>query len=310
MMLGVRQLSLPFLPLHVTLGVKPGRVYAMFANCAAIHDLSCYAKSSLTVVSPILEAMGVEACPVPTALLSTQTDGFPDYSFQDLTDDMKDVFAHWNRIGLSFDAVYTGFLGSSRQVSLVSDFIESQRHASHPLVLVDPVLGDGGSPYGPMEDSLIQRMRSLVALADVITPNTTETSLLLGHEWSTTDSVDSVRSRAKALATLGPRRVVITSVSLADSDERCSVAWYDQDREDFGVFSHERVPVSYPGSGDLFASLLCGQLLWGLPFPDAVRQAALWVARAVERTSALGYPYRHGVCPSAVIPDVVSRRPW
>ncbi|MDY4609454.1 MAG: pyridoxamine kinase [Sphaerochaetaceae bacterium] len=280
----------------------------MFADCAAIHDLSCYAKSSLTVVSPILEAMGVEVCPIPTALLSTQTDGFKGYLFEDLTSQMHQVIDHWQRLGLAFDAVYSGFLGSVSQVALVESFISVQRNMGSPLVLIDPVLGDAGKTYGPMNTALIARMRSLVAHADVITPNTTEAALLLGHDWQAVEHASDVYGYARSLADLGPKRVVVTSVLLDSAPDKCSVAWYDRTSDDFGVFSHARIDASYPGAGDLFASLLCGLLLWGRPFPCAVEQAALWVSLAIARTSALGYPYRHGVCPSSLIPTIAQCR--
>ena len=281
----------------------------MLANCAAIHDLSCYAKSSLTVVSPILEAMGVETCPIPTALLSTQTDGFDGYLFEDLTTQMQKVISHWERLELVFNAVYSGFLGSVRQVSQVEAFINAQRRLGDPLILVDPVLGDAGTPYGPMDEALVSEMRSLVAQADIITPNTTEAALLLGHGWNPEDSASDVYSYAKALSELGPKRVAITSVMLEGSHDKCSVAWFDREHNDFGIFSHDRIDASYPGSGDLFASLLCGLSLWGWPFPTAVEQAALWVATAITRTNILGYPNRHGICPSSLIPTIVKLRP-
>lgn len=280
----------------------------MLADCAAIHDLSCYAKSSLTVVTPILEAMGVEVCPVPTALLSTQTDGFEGYLFEDLTSQMRQVISHWHQLGLVFDSVYSGFLGSPRQVALVESFIDEQRRLGSPLVLVDPVLGDAGKTYGPMDASLIAQMRSLVARADVITPNTTEAALLLGHEWRPVDHSSEIYEHVRALSGLGPKHVVVTGVTLESSQDKCSVAWYDRDLNDFGVFSHARISPSYPGAGDLFASLLCGLLLWGQTFPSAVEQAALWVSSAITLTSALGYPARHGVCPSSLIPTIVRCR--
>lgn len=280
----------------------------MLATCAAIHDLSCYAKSSLTIVSPIMESMGIEVCPVPSALLSTQTDGFDGYLFKELTEEMRSVLEHWDRLGLVFNAIYSGFLGSPQQISTVVDFIAAQRTICKPLVLVDPVLGDNGKTYGPMDDSLISGMRSLVSQADVITPNTTEAALLLGVDWQERISESDIFSYVKDLSELGPQKVILTGVLLERSQSRCSVAWYDRAVDDFGLFSHRHVDASYPGAGDLFASLLCGLLLWGRPFPSAVEQSALWVATAIERTHSLGYPYRHGICPSLLIPTIVKHR--
>ncbi len=278
----------------------------MIPTCATIHDLSCYAKSSLTVVCPVLEAMGVEACPLPTAILSTQTDGFDGYAFTDLTATMQSVLHHWQELGICFEGVYSGFLGSPQQIDIVMQFIASQKRCGAPLVVVDPVLGDGGCTYGPMDHQLVAGMRSLVSCADVITPNTTEVSLLLGTPWEPNPSQTLLELQARALSDLGPAKVVVTSA--ACTDDLTGVAWYDRTTDAFCVHRHRRVSASYPGSGDLFASVLTGSLLGGNTFEQSVLQADAIVASAVARTHAMGYAQRHGICTSSIIGDLVKLR--
>ena len=145
---------------------------------AAIHDLSGFGRASLTVVIPILSTMGVQVCPLPTAVLSTHSK-FEDFHFIDLTGEMSDYIRHWKQLGISFDAVYSGFLGSPRQIDIVTDFIDHFSQQDQ-LVIVDPVLGDNGALYGPLNKDMVTEMQSLIKQADIITPNITEASLLLG----------------------------------------------------------------------------------------------------------------------------------
>ncbi|MEE4604208.1 MAG: pyridoxamine kinase, partial [Desulfobacteraceae bacterium] len=145
---------------------------------AAIHDLSGFGRASLTVVIPILSCMGVQVCPLPTAVLSTHTGGFEGFSFKDLTATMEDIVAHWQQLDVDFDAIYSGFLGSPQQEAIVAGFIDTFSRPDQ-LVLVDPVMGDNGKPYTTMTPEMIRGMRSLIAKADVITPNFTEAAFLL-----------------------------------------------------------------------------------------------------------------------------------
>ncbi len=273
----------------------------MLPVCAAIHDLSCYAKSSLTVVLPTLEVMGVEACPVPTALLSSQTDGFSSYTFTDTTESLFQILAAWESLGLGFDAIYTGFLGSGAQVSAIRSFIQKQRlHAKQPLVLVDPVLGDGGELYGPMQESDVDAMRILACDADVITPNVTEAALLLGVPYQAQLDEETARSWARKLSLQTQAKVAITSVNLPRGK---AIACFDEGGSFLVPYQH--LSASYPGCGDLYASLLLGFLLDKESFRTAATAAAAYTSLAIERTLARGYEHRHGVMPSLMFADLV-----
>lgn len=275
----------------------------MLPICAAIHDLSCYTKSSLTVVLPVLETMGIETCPLPTALLSTQTDGFDTYYFRDTTSELEGILDAWKELSLHYDAVYSGFLGSEHQVQLIKCFIEQQRRMGSPLVLVDPVLGDDASLYGPITKGHVEAMRSLVNVADIITPNITEAALLLDLPFHEQFEEKEALSWARKLSLLTGSLVVITSVPLSDG---FAVACH-ADNEDFLV-RYTKVDASYPGCGDLFASILLGSLLCKHTFQTAVRRAVTYTSMAIERTKRAGRERRLGVSPTLILPDLSKER--
>ncbi len=274
----------------------------MLPICAAIHDLSCYAKSSLTVVLPVLEAMGVETCPLPTALLSSQTDGFDSYYFYDTSKQMDGILEAWTNLGLTFDAIYSGFLGNKEQVETIRTFAKEQRKISKPLVLVDPVLGDDFALYGPITKEHVKAMRALVAEADVITPNTTEAALLLDIPFCEQFTEAEALKWARKLSLQTHADVAITSVPLIDG---YAVACCAKDSSFLIPYRH--FDASFPGCGDLFASLLLGYLLRKHDFQTSVTQAVEMTSLAIERTLEAGFSYRHGVSPTLIMDALVKK---
>ena len=275
----------------------------MIPTCAAFHDLCCYAKSSLSVVIPTLEVMGVEVCPLPTAILSTQTDGFDRYHFEENTESLVKILKHWDYLGLGFDAIYSGFLGSHEQVDLVLHFIEKQRAKHHTLVVIDPVLGDAGKPYAPVDEKLINEMRTLVKEADLITPNTTEAALLLQRPMQKNFTKNEILLWAKELSHSIGGSVTITSVPIGDEhavaychEDECSLAYY------------QNLAASYPGCGDLFASMMTGFLINKVPFQTAVEKSVAYSTLAIDRTLKAGYERRHGISPSLIFPSLIEER--
>lgn len=271
---------------------------------AAIHDLSGFGKSSLTVVLPILSSMGIQVCPLPTALLSTQTSGFDNYYFLDLTESMKEILSHWAALGIQFNSVYSGFLGSSDQISIVSDFIESSRKSSaddNLLVLVDPVLGDDGEAYGPIDNNMIDGMRELVKKADIITPNYTEAALLLNKPIKQSSSLGEIKEYLLELSDLGPKNVVITSTPIQGEERFSSTCFYDKNIHTFWKVNCEYLPVSYPGSGDMFASIIVGSLLGGAGFSESVVRAVEIVYKAIQETYRRNIPEREGLLIESVL---------
>ena len=262
---------------------------------AAIHDLSGFGRASLTVVIPILSSMEIQVCPLPTAVLSTHTSGFEDYCFKDLTAFMEESVSHWIKLGVSFDAVYSGFLGSSRQMDIVSGFIKSLKKPCNPFVVIDPVLGDNGVTYGPITEDMVVKMRSYVRDANLITPNITEAALLLDEPYSDSIDEDTVRSWLPRLADMGPSIVVVTSVPLDSSNNRTSVLAYDRCDERFWKFACDYIPTHYPGTGDAFASVLVGSLLKGDSLPIALDRAVSFSTLAIRASFGHKTPPREGV---------------
>lgn len=257
---------------------------------AAIHDLSCFGRCSLTIALPVLSAMGCQCCPLPTALLSAHT-GISGFTFLDTTDEMRRISAHWSQLSLHFQAIYTGFLGSAPQINLVEDFLR-RFHAPDTLLVMDPVMGDHGTPYKTCTPALCQGLLELVAQADVITPNLTEAAILLDipyHESQTADASELVR----ALSLQGQRSVVLTGYAAAPG--QVGALCYDRDTRQVEAVQTARVPQDFPGTGDLFASVLTGALTRGAPLLQAARTAVDFVGSCVARSVAEGADEAEGV---------------
>ena len=279
---------------------------------AAIHDLSCFGRCALTVVIPTLSAFGYQVVPVPTCLLSTHTGGFEDMYFEDGTQAMARISEHFDRLGLKFDAIYTGFLGNAEQIDLVKAFIE---HFSDKdtLVLVDPVMGDGGKLYSTYTKQLCDRMHELCTCADVITPNLTEACILAGKDYvDTSDMSDSelsafADSLREGLLPLCVESTVITGLHSGE-DKLCVLG--EQSGSD-GCFIHtvERVGKEYPGTGDLFASILLGYLLRGESFEVATRRASDFTSKVMRYSARFSAPERDGVALEAFLGELAQPSP-
>ncbi len=270
---------------------------------AAVHDLSGFGRTSLTLVIPILSTMGVQVCPLPTAVLSTHTGGFTDYRFKDLTEFMEECILHWNQLGIVFDAVYSGFLGSSKQMDLVADFIATRPNTDQ-LVVIDPVMGDNGATYGPITAEMVNRMREYVRLADIITPNLTEAAFLLDEPYRVDISEHEVREWMLRLSEMGPRTIIVTSVPDPASRKRTSVLAYDRADGRFWKVGCDYIPANYPGTGDAFASVVVGSILQGDSLPIALDRAVQFVSIAIRATFGHTHPAREGVLLERVLDNL------
>ena len=265
---------------------------------AAIHDLSGFGRCSLTVALPVLSAMGVQCCPLPTAFLSTHTGGFEGFTFLDMTEEMPRVARHWESLGLRFDAVYSGFLAGRRQIGIVADFIRTFR-TPETRVVVDPVMGDDGSIYQTYTPELCAGMAELTELADVITPNLTEAALLLDWDYASLFRPDGrqdparLRQAVEELSRKGTRSVVLAGVSEAPG--RTGALCYDAATGSLETIQTDFVAHPLLGTGDIFASVLTGGLVRGKSLPAAARQAAEFIRACAERTVAEDLPLREGV---------------
>ncbi|MDD2269941.1 MAG: pyridoxamine kinase, partial [Eubacteriales bacterium] len=193
---------------------------------AAIHDISCFGRCSLTVALPIISAAGIETSAIPTAVLSTHTGGFSGYTFRDLTDDIMPIVKHWKKVGIDFDAIYTGYLGSFEQIDIISDIFDIYKKRG-TFIAVDPVMGDHGKLYSLFPDNFPDGMKKLCAKADLIVPNMTEALLLLGESYKEGPySKDYIISLLKRLSEIGAKQVVLTGVYLEDG--KLGAASYDK----------------------------------------------------------------------------------
>ena len=267
---------------------------------AAMHDLSLFGRAALTVVIPILAAMGVQVCPLPTALFSTHG-GFPGYVVSDLTVPLQAILAHWRALDLRFDAIYSGFLQAVPQVELFSTFIREQVSAA-PLVLIDPVLGDHGKLYSVTDLSMVAAMRTYIRLAHVITPNLTEVALLLDIPYTPTPSPSEIKAWLRQLATLGPETVILTSAPVLDDAAQMAVVAYQHDADRFWRVTCERLPQQFPGTGDAFASVVLGSLLQGDNLPRAISRAVQFISAALQLTLASATPNREGLLLERALP--------
>ena len=259
---------------------------------AAIHDMSGFGRCSLTVAIPVLSAMGIQCCPLPTAFLSTHTGGFENFTFLDMTDEMPKVAAHWKSLGLQFRAVYSGFLGSERQIGIVEDFIRDFRRADS-VVVVDPVMGDHGAVYQTYTPAMCAGMARLAEQADVITPNLTEAALLLGVPYDALPAgADGCREIVERLSLEGRRSVVLTGASTAP--HLTGAMCFDAASGRTEAVQTRRVDREFHGTGDVFASVLTGALVHGRPLSEAAGQAVEFIRACAERTAAEALPLREG----------------
>ena len=259
---------------------------------AAIHDLSGLGRCSLTVALPVLSVMGCQCAPMPTAVLSSQTGGVTGYTFLDMTDQMAPIAAHWKAVDARFDAVYTGFLGSEQQIGLVEAFLDDFA-GKDTCVLIDPVMGDDGAAYDTYGEGLIAGMRHLAGRADIITPNFTEAAFLLGLPGDALKNGTVTPEEAvRRLSMEGRRSVVLTGYRRgANTGSLCLDAQTGQ----LAVTENPCVEVSFPGTGDLFASVLCGGLMQGRTLPESAALAENFVHDCIVRTAEQGLPRFHGV---------------
>ena len=257
---------------------------------AAIHDISGIGRCSLSVILPILSVMGVQACPVPTAILSAHTGGFGDVVFHDLSLFIEESLEHYKTLDFDFDCIYTGFLASEQQIDGCLRYFSQYKNS---FTVVDPVMGDHGKPYRTYSKNMISRMSELVRAADVVTPNLTEAEMLLGRPLTTPLTRMDAKSLLARLSEKGPKYVLVTGVPMATGD--IYNIGYDAEKGAYWYVKCNYVPVSYPGTGDMFAALLIGGLLTGDSLPIAMERSTRFLELAINTTYSYGGDSREGV---------------
>lgn len=259
----------------------------------AIHDISCIGRCSLTVALPILSAMGAETACLPTAVLSTHTGGFSGFTYRDLTEDIQPIINHWKTLNQHFDAVYTGFLGSFLQLSLVEKIFEDFK-TSDNLIIVDPVMADNGQMYKIFDRNFAKGMAKLCSHADVIVPNITEACFLIDEPYvEGVYTKEYIEGLLQKLCKLGAKSVVLTGVYF--QEDKLGAACYDGVTGKTDYYFVEKVEGYFHGTGDVFASALTGSLLLGFSLSKSMKTAVKYTVACIKRTKAASTDIRYGV---------------
>ena len=269
-----------------------------------IQDISCVGKCSLTVALPIISAMGVEAAIVPTAVLSTHT-AFKGFTFCDLTAEIQKISDHWLQQEISFDGIYTGYLGSFEQLDLMKAFFE-RFGGNGKLVFVDPCMADNGSLYPGFTKEFALAMAKLCGRADIIAPNITEACLLVDQPYPGEDYDEAyIADLIKKLAALGAKKVILKGVGYRKG--QCGVISYDSLTGEKTEYFHELIPVKFHGTGDIFASVAFGALIRGKSIAEAVRLAADFTVLSIKKTMEHEDHNWYGVDFEAAFPELLKR---
>lgn len=259
---------------------------------AMINDIAGFGRCSTTVSLPVISIMKVQVCPVPTSVLSNHL-GFPLCHFDDYTSHMRDYIKVWSELGLTFDGLYCGFLGNEEQIDIVREFVEMFRP---PLFLLDPVMGDHGRSYSSITKTHVQKMKELLPLADIITPNITEACLLTGTPWKVGEwTMQELSKLCEKLASLCLKDSVSASIvitGIRQGDFLVNFLWDD------GVYTTVASPIagaSRPGTGDIFASILAADAVRGETLLSSVQKAANFVGLCIAGSEKAGTPVQEGV---------------
>ena len=268
---------------------------------ALINDLSGLGKCSLTAAIPVISVMGIQACPLPTAVLSAQT-GFPGYVYDDYTEKMDQFTEHWKKIGMSFDGIYSGFLGNAAQIRKVQNFLD-EFHKEETLYLADTIMGDHGKAFGMFNEEFLREMQELAGRADVLTPNLTELCLLAEADYESLtahrqedDYTERIEDICQDLIWKAKRAqtIVVTGIMRSGGEKEYIGNLAVSARETCFVES-PYTGVSFSGTGDLFASVLCGSLVNGEPIRESMERAVYFLQDAIEEATQEKIPRDHGV---------------
>ena len=266
-----------------------------------IQDISCFGKCSLTVALPILSAMGIETVILPTAVLSTHT-LFKGFTCKDLSDQLTPITDHWKQEGITFDAIYTGYLGTEEEIDTVIGIINTFRN-DDTLVFVDPAMGDNGKLYPAFNEHYARKNADLCAVADIADPNITEAAFLTGLPYREQYPEEYVRELLLALADLGTKTPILTGVSLRDG--KTGAMGYDSEKKEFFNYQNDRIPAAYHGTGDVFSSVLAGAFVLGADRTDALKIAADYTALTIAETVRNPENPWYGVDFEKTVPELV-----
>ncbi len=278
--------------------VGTGRLYSViekqddhnrFRKMALINDLSGFGRCSLTVQLPIVSVLGIQGCVLPTAIFSNHT-AYDSFFYEDYTDRMEAYIAEWEKLGLEFQGICTGFLGSERQIDIVRGFMEKFKKKG-TAVIVDPVMGDDGVVYPTYSQAMCRRLEELLPFADIVTPNLTEACILSGEDYGDYSDENKLLDIAERIAAKGPKKIVITGIA---NEPYISNFWYEKGKH--GFVNSKKIGCRRAGTGDMFSALIAGYAVRGDEFVKAVKKTASVIERCMEKSSKYGLPLADGVC--------------
>lgn len=250
-----------------------------YKKVLTIQDISCVGQCSLTVALPILSVCGAETCILPSAVLSTHTGGFKGFTFRDLTDDIPLIQNHWKKEGITFDAIYTGYLGSVKQVAYVKDILDSMGKPD-AVRIVDPAFADNGKLYSIFNDEYVNAMKTLCPSADILLPNISEACFLSGVEYKEVYDEEYIKNLLARLSELGSKTIVLTGVGY--TADRTGVVVYTNGKMEY--YEHERMPKSCHGTGDIYASAFVGALMNGNSVFESAKISADYTLECIKIT--------------------------
>ncbi len=257
---------------------------------AVINDFCGFGRCSLTVSIPIVSALKVQCCPVPTSVFSNHT-AYDSFFFTDYTEHMDAYIAEWKKLDLRFDGILTGFLGSVEQTEIVKHFLEYFKK-NGTVTVMDPVMGDGGSLYTTYSPELAKKMKTLLPYADILTPNLTEACILTDTPYRADMESCEMVAICEKLGEIGPKKIVISGLESAD---RLINFVYEEGKEPVEV-SGPKIGPCRAGTGDVFSSIIAADAVNGVPFLSAVRHAAAFIAKVLCRAVELNIPPTDGIC--------------
>lgn len=270
-------------------------------RAVTIQDISCFGKCSITVALPLISAMGVECAVIPTAVLSTHTGGFTGWTFRDLADDIPAVTDHWKKEGLTFDGVYTGYLGSPEQAQMIENFVDDFKPQ---MVFVDPVMGDNGKLYAGFDDKIVTAMKHLCSKADIIVPNLTEAAFMLGEEFRHPGEYDEayIHEMLKRLTGLGAKTAALTGIRYDEKTQ--GVVGYNSETGEYTEYFAPHLPLSCHGTGDVFSSTMFGAMLLEKDLLTSMKIAVENTCNCIKATVG-DEKHWYGVKFEQCIPDLI-----
>ena len=257
---------------------------------AVINDFCGFGRCSIAASLPIISAMKIQCCPLPTSIFSNHT-GFESFFYTDYTKHMNAYMDEWKKLDLQFNGILTGFLGSPEQIGIVTRFLKLFKTEEN-IIVIDPVMGDYGKLYPTYSPVLAEQMSSLVPYADILTPNLTEACILTGTEYRSDMQEDELDEICKKLCNIGPKKIVISGLEKGDSLENFI---YEEGKEPNRVIEHKVGPFR-SGTGDVFSSIIAADAVNGVGFVDSVRHASSFIAKVLRRTVELDLPKTDGIC--------------